>query len=89
MALNPRYRLLSSNCQHLVETLVKDLCNGKVISQAKLDEELALASPKIVRDLVVARLRSKVEVAGEKEDSESVQGDVDLIKKLGDMMRRR
>lgn len=89
MALNPRYHLLSSNCQHLVESLVKDLCNGRVISQAKLDEELALASPKIARDLIVARLRSKVDVRGEKEDSETVKEDVDLIRQLWDRMKSR
>ena len=89
MTLNPRYHLLSSNCQHLVETLVKDLCDGKVISQAKLNEELALASPKIARDLLVARLRSKVDVAGEREDSETVQEDVRSIKQLWEVMRHR
>ena len=79
MALHPRYNLLSNNCQHLVDSLVKELCNGKVISQAKLDVELSLASPKIARDLLVARIRSKLDVEGEREDSESVKEDVDMI----------
>ncbi|KAF5024628.1 hypothetical protein F66182_3392 [Fusarium sp. NRRL 66182] len=78
---NPRYRLLSNNCQHLVETLVKELCNGKVISQAKLEEELALASPKIARDLVIARMRSKMDAGGESEDSPMVKECLDAIKK--------
>ncbi|KAK7413949.1 hypothetical protein QQX98_007132 [Neonectria punicea] len=89
MALHPRYRLLSNNCQHLVETLVKALCNGKVISQAKLEEELALASPKIARDLIVARFKSKMEGEDEnngkegKEEKESatVKEFLDAIKK--------
>ncbi|KAM0424397.1 hypothetical protein ACHAPT_010317 [Fusarium lateritium] len=81
MELNPRYHLLSNNCQHLVDTLVKELCNGKVISQAKLDEELALASPKIARDLMIARLRSKVDVGGESEDSPVVKEYLGALKK--------
>ena len=81
MELNPRYHLLSNNCQHLVDTLVKELCNGKVISQAKLDEELSLASPKIARDLMIARLRSKMDVGGESEDSTSVKEYLGALKK--------
>ncbi|KAF4985154.1 hypothetical protein FDECE_16777 [Fusarium decemcellulare] len=81
MEANPRYRLLSNNCQHLVDSLVKELCNGKVISQAKLDEELSLASPKIARDLIVARVRSKMDVGGETEDSASVKECLDAFKK--------
>ncbi|KAJ4181066.1 PPPDE domain-containing protein [Fusarium falciforme] len=81
MELNPRYHLLSNNCQHLVDTLVKELCNGKVISQAKLDEELSLASPKIARDLMIARLRSKMDVGGESEDSPSVKEYLGALKK--------
>ncbi|KAI0179992.1 hypothetical protein GGR52DRAFT_578459 [Hypoxylon sp. FL1284] len=82
MALHPRYNLVSSNCQDLVESLVKQVCNGKVISQAKLSEELSLASPKIALDLMVARLRSKMETLGEHEESDSVKDDVDMIKTL-------
>ncbi|KAH7165260.1 hypothetical protein EDB81DRAFT_877650 [Dactylonectria macrodidyma] len=70
MALNPNYRLLSNNCQHLVDSLVKELCNGKVISQAKLEEELSLASPKIARDLIVAKFRSRKEAKKLKEENE-------------------
>ncbi|OTB08654.1 hypothetical protein M426DRAFT_316660 [Hypoxylon sp. CI-4A] len=82
MALHPRYHLLTSNCQDMVESLVKQLCNGKIISQAKLSEELSLASPKIALDLMVARLRSRIEVLDEHEDSDAVQEDVDIIKRL-------
>lgn len=82
MTLHPRYNLLSSNCQDLVENLVKQVCNGRLISQAKLSEELSLASPKIALDLMVARLRSKVETLDEHEDSDTVQGDMDVIKVL-------
>lgn len=81
MALNPRYSLLSNNCQHLVEVMVKELCNGKVISQAKLDEELSLASSKIARDLIVARLRSKLDVGGENEDSPSVMEYLEALRR--------
>lgn len=78
--LNPRYRLLSNNCQHLVDSLVKELCNGKVISQAKLDEELSLVSPKLARDLIVGRIRSKMDVGGESEDSPSIKEHLETIK---------
>ncbi|CAF3653325.1 unnamed protein product [Fusarium graminearum] len=77
---NPRYSLLSNNCQHLVDSLVKELCNGKVISQAKLDEELSLASPKIARDLLVGRIRSKMDGGGESEDSPSIKEHLEAIK---------
>lgn len=80
IGLNPRYKLLSNNCQHLVDSLVKELCNGKVISQAKLDEELSLASPKIARDLLVGRIRSKMDVGGESEDSPSIKEHLEAIK---------
>lgn len=74
--------MISSNCQHLVDNLVKELCNGKVISQAKLDEELSLVSPKIARDLMVARLRSRIDAMGENEESEAVQEDLALTRRL-------
>ncbi|KAF4340759.1 hypothetical protein FBEOM_5320 [Fusarium beomiforme] len=82
IGLNPRYKLLSNNCQHLVDSLVKELCNGKVISQAKLDEELSLASPKIARDLIIGRIRSKMDVGGESEDSPSIKEHLEAIKKI-------
>ncbi|KAF9693823.1 hypothetical protein EKO04_008283 [Ascochyta lentis] len=82
IAENKRYSLLSNNCQHLTENLVKELCNGKMISQAKLEEEIRLVSPKIARDLMVAKLRSKLEKEDQREDSESVQSDVFTIKEL-------
>jgi hypothetical protein len=82
IAANKRYNLLSNNCQHLTENLIKELCNGRMISQAKLEEEIRLVSPKIARDLMVARLRSKMEKGEQMEDSESVQHDVHTIKEL-------
>lgn len=82
MKLNPRYRLLTSNCQDLVENLVLLLCNGKIISQAKLNEEVSLVSSKIALDLMVARLKSKLDIGGEHEDSEGVTEDLDIIKGL-------
>lgn len=62
--------------------MVRELCDGKMISQAKLEEEIRLISPKIARDLMVARLRSKLEREDQKEDSELVQNDVFTIKEL-------
>lgn len=82
IAANKRYNLLSNNCQHLTENLIRELCNGKMINQAKLEEEIRLISPKIARDLMVSRLRSKLEKEDQKEDSESVQHDVFTIKEL-------
>ncbi|KAK6063863.1 hypothetical protein SCUP234_13238 [Seiridium cupressi] len=92
MTSHPRYNLLNSNCQDMVETLVKQLCNGKVISQAKLREELSLASPRIALDLMVARFKSRIDSFGDHEDAEKikdqdveVQKDVDVI---GTLWRR-
>jgi hypothetical protein len=53
-----------------------------MITQAKLEEEIRLASPKIARDLMITRLRSKLERENQKEDSEAVQNDVFTIKEL-------
>lgn len=80
MAIHPRYNLLTNNCQNLVESLVKLLCDGKVISQPMLNEELSLLSPKIARDLMVARLRSKLDASNEDEEREDVKEDADIIK---------
>ncbi|KAI5863137.1 hypothetical protein GGS23DRAFT_568454 [Durotheca rogersii] len=82
MELNPRYHLLTNNCQNMVESMVRQVCDGKIISQTKLNEELALASPKIALDLMVARLRSKIEKFEEHEESDGVKEDVDIIKGL-------
>ncbi len=61
---------------------MKQLCNGRTISQAKLSEELSMASPKIALDLMVARLKSRLDTKGEHEDSDAVKADVDAIKGL-------
>ncbi|KAH9886523.1 hypothetical protein F4778DRAFT_758138 [Xylariomycetidae sp. FL2044] len=82
LAAHPRYNLLSSNCQHLVEILVQELCNGRRISQAKLEEELHLASPRMARDLLVARLRSRVDAKVEHEGSQDFAEDVMTINQL-------
>ncbi|KAI0409033.1 hypothetical protein F4802DRAFT_593883 [Xylaria palmicola] len=92
---HPRYNLLSSNCQHLVEILVGELCDGKTLSQAKLDEELRLASPRVARDLLVARLRSKLDAKDTKEQQqqqqqyENIEDDVSTIKALERTMTER
>ncbi|KAI1417597.1 hypothetical protein F5Y13DRAFT_151377 [Hypoxylon sp. FL1857] len=88
MSLHPHYHLLTSNCQDLAESLVRQLCDGKIISQAKLSEELSLASPKIALNLMVARLRSKIEVLEEHEESDTVQQDMEVIKGLWHRVRR-
>ncbi|KAI1847916.1 hypothetical protein JX265_001923 [Neoarthrinium moseri] len=96
MTLNPRYNLLSNNCQDMVDSLVKQLCDGRVISQAKLSEELSLASPRIAVDLMVAKLRSKMDIIGEhddvdkvKDDHKDVEDDVDTIKVLWNRIHRK
>ncbi|KAF3064401.1 hypothetical protein GL218_01587 [Daldinia childiae] len=88
MSVHPRYNLLTSNCQDMAESLVRELCDGKIISQAKLSEELSLVSPKIALDLMVARLRSKIEVLDEHEDSDTVKADMDTIKGLWHKVNR-
>ncbi|KAI0106531.1 hypothetical protein GGR51DRAFT_518004 [Nemania sp. FL0031] len=89
LTVHPRYNLLSSNCQHLVETLVRDLCDGKAISQAKLEEELRLASPRLARDLLVARLKSKIDAKETKEQHEDFEDEVNTIKALERTMTER
>ncbi|KAI1646168.1 hypothetical protein F4815DRAFT_452326 [Daldinia loculata] len=88
MSVHPRYNLLTSNCQDMAESLVRELCDGRIISQAKLSEELSLVSPKIALDLMVARLRSKIEVLDEHEDSDTVKADMDTIKGLWHKVHR-
>ncbi|OTA66424.1 hypothetical protein K449DRAFT_430732 [Hypoxylon sp. EC38] len=88
MTLHPHYHLLTSNCQDLAESLVKQLCDGKIISQAKLSEELSLASPKIALNLMVARLRSKIEILELHEDSDTIKEDMDVIKGLWHRVHR-
>lgn len=53
-----------------------------VISQAKLDEELSLISPKIARDLLVGKIRSKMDTGGETEDSASIKEHLAAFKRL-------
>ncbi|GAP82507.1 hypothetical protein SAMD00023353_0100540 [Rosellinia necatrix] len=89
LAAHPRYNLVSSNCQHLVEILVSELCDGKAVSQAKLEEELRLASPRIARDLLVARLRSRIDAKDTKEPHESFDEEVSTIKALERTMTER
>ena len=96
MAVNPRYNLLSNNCQTLVESLVKLLCDGTAISEPMLEQELAALSPKITSDLMVARLRSKLDTvhgdsdadADAKADRAGVKEDVDIIKALWKKVHR-
>lgn len=83
LTLNPKYSLLESNCQHLAEMLVRELCNGgRLISQHKLDEELKLISPKMAMDVIMAKLQSKLEDPGQGEESHSVKRDVDVLGSL-------
>lgn len=95
LVLHPRYNLLNSNCQDMVEILVKQLCEGSTISQGKLKEELAAISPKIALDLMVARFRSRVDTFGEHEDPDTVkehdevQKDAAMIDVLWDRVRKR
>ncbi|PSN63407.1 hypothetical protein BS50DRAFT_637900 [Corynespora cassiicola Philippines] len=82
IAMNKRYNLLSNNCQHLTENLIRELCNGKMITQSKLEQEIRLISPKIASDMMVAKLRSKLEKEDQRDDSESVQNDIFTLKEL-------
>ncbi|KAF3767557.1 hypothetical protein M406DRAFT_41078, partial [Cryphonectria parasitica EP155] len=50
---HPRYNLFSNNCQHLAEQLVRELCNGKVISQANLGVEAKMLSTKLSSALLM------------------------------------
>ncbi|RYO80746.1 hypothetical protein DL762_007494 [Monosporascus cannonballus] len=83
MTINPHYNLLSNNCQTMAESLVKLLCDGKLINKKMLNEELSAASPKMAMDLMVSRLRSKVEVQDASEDRPDVKEDVDTIRLAG------
>ncbi|KAF7530206.1 hypothetical protein G7054_g9617 [Neopestalotiopsis clavispora] len=94
LAAHPRYNLLNSNCQDMVEILVKQLCEGRTISQGKLKQELAAISPKIALDLMVARFRSRVDTFPEDQDPEKlkdndteVQKEVDMIDVLWSRVR--
>ncbi|KAI1489812.1 hypothetical protein F5X96DRAFT_639127 [Biscogniauxia mediterranea] len=89
MSLHPRYNLIKANCQDLVESLVKELCHGSVIHNAKLSEEIRQLTPKISMDLMIARLRSKMELTDAKEDSNSVQEDMDVINHFWKKVKRR
>ncbi|ETS75340.1 hypothetical protein PFICI_12284 [Pestalotiopsis fici W106-1] len=83
LALHPRYNLLNSNCQDMVEILVKQLCEGRTISQGKLREELSAISPKIALDLMVGRFRSRVDTFGENADPEMIKdNDVEVQKEM-------
>ncbi|KAI2630710.1 hypothetical protein GGR54DRAFT_583830 [Hypoxylon sp. NC1633] len=88
MVLHPHYNILTSNCQDLAESLVKQLCDGRMISQAKLSEELSLVSPKIALELMIARVRSRIEELDENEDSDGVKADMDVIKGLWHKVHR-
>lgn len=72
---HPRYNLFSNNCQHLAEELVRELCNGKIISQANLGEEVKLLSTRISSVLLMKmhldldslrELKSDIKTAGDR-----------------------
>lgn len=86
LAAHPRYNLLNSNCQDMVEILVKQLCEGRTISQGKLKQELAAISPKIALDLMVARFRSRVDTFGEDQDPEKLKANDTEVQKEVDMI---
>lgn len=96
MAVNPRYNLVSNNCQTLVESLVRLLCDGTAISEPMLKQELEALSPKITSDLMVARLRSKLDAVNGDSDADTdakadragVKEDADIIKALWQRMHR-
>lgn len=84
MALNPKYSLLESNCQHLAETLMKALCDGRIVSQHKLDEELKMVSPKMAMDMMMNKLDFRLDGPDSKgaEHSDEVKNEVNIIGEL-------
>ena len=66
----------------MVEKLVKDICNQKVISKQKLSEELVIASPRIGLYLMVAKVASNVFLGGTSVNDSSVGRDMNIIKSL-------
>lgn len=79
---NPRYNVFTNNCQNMVEKLVKDICNNKVISRQKLSEELVVASPRIGLYLMVAKVAANVFVGDTSLNDSSVARDLNIIKGL-------
>lgn len=72
---HPRYNLFSNNCQHLAEQLVRELCDGKIISQANLGVEVKMLSNKISSVLLMKmhldrdalrELKSDIKTAGDR-----------------------
>lgn len=72
---HPRYNLFNNNCQHLAETLVRELCNGKVISQQNLGVETKMLSTKLSSTLLMKmhldadalrELKSEIKSAGDR-----------------------
>jgi hypothetical protein len=66
----------------MVEKLVKDICNDKVISRQKLTEELVVAAPRIALYLMVLKVSSRVFILGDSPNDSSAWRDLDLIKDL-------
>lgn len=87
MANRPKYNVLTNNCQTLVEDMVKELCDGKIITQWKLDQELARAAPKIGLYVMIARLAADVLGGKRTLDSATAVRDMDFIKSLRDLDR--
>jgi hypothetical protein len=65
----------------MVEKLVKDICNNKVISKQKLSEELVIAGPRIGIYMMVAKVAANV-FGGTNLSDSSVARDMGIIKKL-------
>lgn len=72
---HPRYNLFEANCQNLAEALVVELCNGKVISQSNLGEEVKMLSNKMSSTLLMKmsldrnalrELKSDIKTAGDR-----------------------
>ncbi|KAK7712951.1 hypothetical protein SLS64_001441 [Diaporthe eres] len=72
---HPRYNLFEANCQNLAEALVMELCNGKVISQSNLGEEVKMLSTRMSSTLLMKmsldrnalrELKSDIKTAGDR-----------------------
>lgn len=67
--------MFEANCQNLAEALVVELCNGKVISQSNLGEEVKMLSNRMSSTLLMKmsldrnalrELKSDIKTAGDR-----------------------
>jgi hypothetical protein len=69
--------------------MVKEICDGKVITQWKLSEELARVAPRIGLYVMIVRLASDVLDRKKSVDSKTVIRDIKFIKSLHELDKDR